>query len=181
VDSSLSAPTVGLVPPFLESIASSRSWICSVLSPNGGMTFRSHSRLQSHCPCACGDWKLISSRNMSRPALPCLHLIPPNQARRLALVLSSHKDFNLFHLLLISPYKLLICFISQHRCFFKAIKVSREHKHCLNVAQAFCLHFKHKDSDWTNQNLKKLLDFFLFKTIKKLNHKVNNHRKQRSI
>lgn len=78
VSSSLSAPTESLVPPFLRWIASRRPRLCSLLSPNGGMTFPSHSELHSHCRRTGGDWKLISSRNMSRLSLPCLPLTPPH-------------------------------------------------------------------------------------------------------
>lgn len=78
VSSSLSAPTESLVPPFLRWIASRRPRLCSLLSPNGGMTFPSHSGLHSHCRRTGGDWKLISSRNMSRLSLPCLPLTPPH-------------------------------------------------------------------------------------------------------
>ncbi len=77
VYSSLSAPTGSLVPPFLRWIASRRPWLCSLLSPSGGMTFPSHSGVHSHCLCTGGDWKLISSRNMSRPPLPYLPLTSP--------------------------------------------------------------------------------------------------------
>lgn len=78
VYSSLSAPTGSLVPPFLRWIAFRRPLLCSLLSPNGGVTFPSHSGLHSHCLCTGGDWKPISSRSMSRPSLPYLPLTPPN-------------------------------------------------------------------------------------------------------
>lgn len=78
VYSSLSAPTGSLVPPFLRWIALRRPRLCSLLSPNGGVTFPSHSGLHSHCLCTRGDWKPISSGNMSRLSLPYLPLTPPN-------------------------------------------------------------------------------------------------------
>lgn len=100
--SSLSAPTGSLVPPFLRWIASRRPRLCSFLSPNGGMTFPSHSVLHSHCLCTVGDWKLISSRNMSRPARPYLPLIPPHRTSVSSVLrLCSYKGLNLLYLPLI--------------------------------------------------------------------------------